>query len=159
MFGKCCHTHLPGRRAIPTDAIFKNVHHRFVGKKVSVAFSLIYTFTDDIGGSQTGKKEGVYYDVDITLVLDKTVTIDIRRNPDYYGNVGFTLWNANAGKGVHGVTVTTDGFNATSDANGKVRLSIPIEHQKPEFQATASVPLQTNTLTMPCDDNGVILVE
>lgn len=145
--------------AIPADAIFRNVPHRFVGKKVKVAFSLIYTFTDDMGGSQTGKKEGVYYDVDTTLVLDKNATIDIRRNPDYYGDVRFTLWNANTEKSVPDVTVTIDGFSATSDANGEVHISIPLEHQKPEYQVTATVPLQTNTITMPCDDNGVILVQ
>ena len=146
---------------LPADAsaLFKNIPHRFIGKEVNVTFSLIYSVGDDESGTLSGKKEGVFYDVDTTVVLQKDVTIDIRRNPAYYGDVHFTLWSASGEKPVPNTTVNVGGFDVTSDANGEVRISIPLESQKPEYQVTATVPLESNTITMPCGDSDMIIVK
>ncbi|MBR4803890.1 MAG: toll/interleukin-1 receptor domain-containing protein, partial [Bacteroidales bacterium] len=143
---------------ITADAMFNNIPHRYIGKKVKVNFSLIYSSGDDESGYQSGKMQGVYYDVDTTVILSRNVTIDIRRNPDYYGNVHFTLWDVAAERGVPNTTVKVGDYEAVSDANGEVRLSIPLEDQRPDYKLSAAVPLQDDAITMPCFEDKAVLV-
>ena len=124
-----------------------------------LTFSLIYASVDDGLGSVTGKAEGVYYDIDTTVVLSKKMTLDVHRNPAYYGDVHFTLWSNATSAAVPNVTVNVGGYEAVSDADGEVRIAIPLEAQKPEYQVTASVPLENNEITMPCFDDRAVLVK
>lgn len=144
---------------IPSEAVFKKLPHRFLGKEVHLTFSLFYASSDDGAGSVTGKAEGVYYDIDTTVVLSKNMTLDVRRNPAHYGEVHFTLWSNATSAAVPNVTVNVGGYEAVSDASGEVRISIPLEAQKPEYKITASVPLEVNEITMPCFDDRAVLVK
>jgi len=142
-------------KSLDKELVFPNIPHRYLGKEVKVSVSSMSKYVKASEESENGIK--VFEDYDTTIVLGKTMTLNLKRNPAYYGNVRFSLYKD--GAPVPNVKVTVDGFEAMSDANGEVQLSIPLESQKSEYQVTASVPLESNTITMPCGDSDVIIVK
>ena len=99
-----------------------------------------------------------FEDVDTTVVLQKEMTVDISRDTTVYGNVNFLLWNTESGA-VSNCDMDIDGYRVTTDADGRVRMSIPLSRQKSAYRLSASVPLEDTLLIMPCGPNHAIIVK
>lgn len=96
--------------------------------------------------------------LDTTMTLAEELTLDIRRDPRPYGNVIFTLWDTEEGAGKAGVEVTIAGANAVSNADGRVRLTIPLEQQDTIYVIHSSVLLRDSLLRMPVTESSVMVV-
>lgn len=138
------------------ELVFPNIPHRFLGKEVKVSVSSMSKYVKASEESENGIK--VFEDYDTTITLGKTMTLNLKRNAAYYGNVRFTLWNVAAEKPVPNVTVNVEGFEATSDANGQVSIDIPFDQQRPRYNVTATSPAISGTIEMPCGEDEIIMV-
>ncbi len=127
-------------RTMDGSIVLTNIPHRFINKEVRVR-----VVCRD------------FQPVDTLLQLKKTVSIGIRRDETVYGQVAFRLWNPMEEKAVAGVVVTVDGHEVMSDETGQVRLQIPLQEQQTAYCVTAAVPLETDSLYMPCGEDDVIL--
>ena len=127
-------------RTLDGSIVLTNIPHRFMNKEVRVR-----VVCRD------------FQPVDTLLRLSKTVCIGIQRDETVYGQVAFRLWNPMEEKAVAGVVVTVDGHEVMSDETGQVRLQIPLQEQQTAYRVTADVPLETDSLYMPCGEDDVIL--
>lgn len=127
-------------RSLDVSTVFTNIPHRFINKNVRVK-----VVCQD------------FLDVDTTLLLTKDVALNIFRNPKVYGDVHFRLWNPNVEKPVANVEVEVAGINVTSDKDGVVSTSIPLESQQMAYPVNASIPLANDTIYLPCGEDDVIL--
>ncbi len=127
-------------RTLDGSIVLTNIPHRFINKEVRVR-----VVCRD------------FQPVDTLLRLSKTVCIGIQRDETVYGQVAFRLWNPMEEKAVAGVVVTVDGHEVMSDETGQVRLQIPLQEQQTAYRVTADVPLETDSLYMPCGEDDVIL--
>lgn len=123
-----------------SEAVFTNIPHRFMGKQVHVTL----TCPD-------------YLPVDTTLVLSRSVSLDVARDADVYGHVHFTLWNPATESPIINTTVKILNHEAKSDINGKVELFIPLEEQRRNYVVDAGFALQNDTVYMPSGDYDVLL--
>ena len=123
-----------------SEAVFTNIPHRFMGKQVHVTL----TCPD-------------YLPVDTTLVLSRSVSLDVARDADVYGHVHFTLWNPATESPIVNTTVKILNHEAKSDINGKVELFIPLEEQRRNYVVDAGFALQNDTVYMPSGDYDVLL--
>lgn len=130
-------------RGLDAALLFKNIPHRFLDKEVRVQVAC----------------QEAFMPIDTTLLLSKNVTLDIRRNPDYYGQVRFQLWNSDTEKSVANVEVLIDGHMARSDGEGYVSQAIPLVEQKIAYPVCTAVPLQDDTLHMPCGPNDILVTK
>lgn len=122
-------------------AHFANIPHRAVGSPVQITVLC-----------------GNWLTVDTTITLAEQLTLDIRRDPRPYGIVTFTLWNIDAGAGKGGVKVSIAGMDAVSDADGRVRLTIPLECQDTAYVVHSIVPLRDSVLPMPVTESTVMVL-
>ena len=143
-------------KSLDKELVFPNIPHRFLGKEVKVSVSSMSKYVKASEESENGIK--VFEDYDTTITLGKTLTLNLKRNAAYYGNVRFTLWNVAAEKPVPNVTVNVEGFEATSDANGQVSIDIPFDQQRPRYNVTATSPAISGTIEMPCGEDEIIMV-
>jgi len=143
-------------KSLDKELVFPNIPHRFLGKEVKVSVSSMSKYVKASEESENGIK--VFEDYDTTITLGKTMTLNLKRNAAYYGNVRFTLWNVAAEKPVPNVTVNVEGFEATSDANGQVSIDIPFDQQRPRYNVTATSPAISGTIEMPCGEDEIIMV-
>ena len=127
---------------IESMAKFNNIPHRFFDKKARVTVAC-----------------RDFLDVDTFIILNKNVTIDIQRNPTTYGDVRLHIWNPNIERYMQGVEVVIVGHKAVSDKNGLVTMHIPIEEQQKKYHVTASIPLERDTVYMPCGEDDAILTK
>ena len=127
-------------RSLESVSLFANIPHRFIDEEVHVTVSC-----------------RDFMDVDTTLILTQDVVLDISRDPSVYGDVHFLLWNLEEERPVANTEVTIAGQTVTSDMNGRVSLSIPLEKQSSSYFVSATVPLEKDTLHMPCGENDVII--
>ena len=127
-------------RTLDGSIVMTNIPHRFINKEVRVR-----VVCRD------------FQPVDTLLRLSKIVCIGIQRDETVYGQVAFRLWNPMEEKAVAGVVVTVDGHEVMSDETGQVRLQIPLQEQQTAYRVTADVPLETDSLYMPCGEDDVIL--
>ena len=97
--------------------------------------------------------------VDTTVLLTKLQFINIFRNPDVYGNVHFMLWSAQKEKGVTNVMVMIDRHSVMSDAEGYVKLDIPLAEQKKAYPISATLPLLDDSLYLPCGPDDIIQIK
>ena len=123
--------------------IFSNIPHKFLNKPTH--FTLTAPEFDD----------PAFIPVDTIVTLTRNVILDIQRDPNYYGNVRFRLWNPYVEMFIPNTPVLVDGNKVISDAEGIVSLSIPLERQKRSYVVKAPFPLEKDTIDMPCgvDDN------
>ncbi len=129
-------------RSLDEEALFKNIPAKFIGEEVDFRVTC-----DD------------FLDVDTTLLLSETNTLDICRNESVYGNVRFRLWNARDESPVSNTVITVEGREVATDENGNVSLFIPLAEQKQHY--TVSVPFSNDiyTIYMPCGEYNAILIE
>jgi hypothetical protein len=129
-------------------AMLRNIPHRFLGKQVHINV----TCQDTNGLFQ-------YLPLDTTVTLSRSVTLSLRRDEALYGTIRFMLWSANTERVFPGEDVTVGGIPATSDADGRVVMTIPLEQQRTEYPVTSSLPLIDNSIGVPHQEGTVILVE
>lgn len=128
--------------ALDSNWIFANIPHRLQNQPAR----FVVTCKD-------------YLDVDTVVALDKTVVLIIQRNPNVYGDVHFWLWNRETETSVPNETVYVDGWEASSGADGRVSLFIPLEKQKTVYPIAASVPLALDSVIMPLAEDAIVPVK
>lgn len=128
---------------------FKNIPHRYLGKEVHVTA----TFEDT-------KSQPCCLQVDTLLLLSKSVTLDIRRDPMTYGNLRFKLWNPETEQVSANTEIVIDGHRVMSDANGYVVLTLPLSEQKEVYPVTSSsISLIDSVVYSRCGPNDAIKYE
>ena len=115
---------------------FTNIPHYFLGKDVNLSLLCKDFLT-----------------VDTIMSLSENMTINMYRNPDVYGNVRFKIWNPKKETVVKDAEIFIDGVKVESDDVGVFSLFVPIENQKAKYHIVSSVPLENDTIYMPCGRN------
>lgn len=128
--------------SIDEKVLFREIAHKHLGKEVRV----------------TAKCQN-FVDIDTTIVLSRNVILNIKRNPEVFGNIHFRLWNPDVEKAVANTEVEIAGYKAVSDDDGNVELFIPLEHQQPSYQIKANIPLENDTIYLPCGKDDVVLTK
>ena len=127
-------------RSFDARTIFTNIPHRFMNNKVRVRMECQNFIT-----------------IDTIMFLSKNIIIDVRRNPDVYGNIRFKLWNPDTEQTLVNTRMNIDGHYADSDMNGYVSLTIPLEEQKTAYPvSSSSITLVDDIISLPCGPNDVI---
>ena len=123
--------------------VFTNIPHRFIDNKVRVTMECRN-----------------YVSVDTIVLLSKNVCLNVRRDPDVFGNVRFKLWNPDTEQTSANTEVYIDGHPVKSDVNGNVSLIIPLAEQKTSYPVSSStVSLADKTISLPCGPDDVIIFE
>ena len=128
--------------SLDSKALFANIPHSFIGKRACVKIEC---------------KD--WLPVDTTFILTKNPIINIARNPECYGNVKFLLWNLKKEKGMGNVKVEIAGQTSTSDANGNVKMQIPLKSQREKYQVLCNLDLDNNILVMPTTQSTALIVK
>ena len=128
-------------RSMDASALFANIPHRAIGKEAHISVSCQNWFTTDT-----------------IVTLSNDVSINIARNPHPYGDIQFRLWNANEEKTYPNVNVTINGHEATADADGMIRYTMPLTEQDTLYIIKAPMQLENDTLYMPTTESTTIIV-
>lgn len=126
-------------KTLQESALFTNIPHRFLNELVHVSVSCEKCLN-----------------IDTTVVLTKDVSLNIFRDPTYYGNIRFRFWDYN--NTVPHIKLSIEGFETIADENGEVTLFLPLEYQKESYRITTDVPLLSDLLVMPCGEDDVVIV-
>jgi hypothetical protein len=118
---------------------FANIPHKYMGKEVRMTVTC----------------HG-YLPLDTLLTLGRNMTLDLRRDPSVYGNVHFGLWDPESESFIPGAKLEVAGMKITTDKDGHVSLTVPLEKQRKTYQVKAEFPLYNDMITMPCGENDVI---
>lgn len=119
--------------ALNEGVTFMNIPRRFLNKQVRFCVSC-----------------RDFLPVDTLVMLSENVVLDIRRDADMFGLIRFQFYSVTKEETVPDVSVEVAGQHTVSDANGMVELFVPIEQQDSFYSVKASVPLEYDTLVMPC---------
>lgn len=128
--------------SLEATAIFANVPHKALGKNIHLKVEC-----------------RDWLPVDTSFILTKNVVINMARNPHSYGDVVFRLWNLKKEQGVANTPVVLAGQTATSDAEGYVRVFIPLESQSERYQVQCTLPLENDMLSVPTTESTVLIVK
>lgn len=128
--------------SLDAAAIFANVPHKALGKNIHLKVEC-----------------RDWLPVDTSFILTKNVVINMARNPHSYGDVVFRLWNLKKEQGVANTPVVLAGQTATSDAEGYVRVFIPLESQSERYQVQCTLPLEDDMLSVPTTESTVLIVK
>lgn len=120
-------------------ASFLHIPHHYIGKEVHITI-----FGPD------------YLPVDTTMKLQRNTEINIFRDPTVYGNIQFKLWNIRTESYVGNTTIRIGDMSAVSDAEGIVRVTVPLVKQRKEYRLSSTVPLEDSVLYMPYGKDCVI---
>ncbi len=126
--------------AIDSHAIFNNIPHRYLGKEAHITV----TCPDCLP-------------LDTTVMLDRNVTLDLRRDPAVYGQLHFRLWNPVTETVIPNTNIEIAGHRTTSDADGNVTLFIPLEEQCRAYHVKAPFALEPDSIYMPCGEDDVVM--
>lgn len=129
-------------QSLDAKAIFANIPHKALGKNIHLTVECHN-----------------WLSVDTSFILTKEVVVNMSRNPHPYGDVGFRLWSIDKEQGVANIQVSLAGQSATSDAEGYVRLFIPLNKQSERYKVECSLPLEDNVLSMPTTESSVLIVK
>ena len=129
-------------QSLDAAAIFANVPHKALGKTVRLTVACLD-----------------WLPVDTSFLMTKDVVVNMARNPHPYGDVTFQLWNNDKGQGVANIQVSLAGMTATSDAEGYVRMFIPLERQSVRYRVECPLPLESDTLSMPTTESTAVIVK
>ena len=128
--------------SIDDNLVFNNIPHHYLNHQVSFSVSCPY-----------------FFDTDTSLMLTPNVTLNIHRNDSVFGKVSFHIYDPNTEMYVSDATVSLAGQETVSDADGCVSLYVPLEKQRSYYLVTSSVPLENDTLFMPCGKDDVLLAK
>ena len=119
---------------------FKNIPHSNINKKIHLRLEC-----QD------------FLPVDTILLLSEQLNIGVARNPHVYGDVRFKLWNGV--KALSNISLTIDGHHVLTDGNGVASLTVPLIDQKTSYQVIAPLPLEYDSIHMPCGPDDVLIVK
>ena len=128
--------------SLETCCAFANIPHRYLHQPVRFVVS-----AQD------------YLRLDTVVALEKTTTLNVRRDPAVYGEVHFWLWNPHTEEFVTGETLLVDGKDVSSGTDGRVSLFIPVEDQKRVYAVQAAFPLSMDSVIMPLAENAIVSVK
>lgn len=97
-------------------------------------------------------------EIDTTLVLDKQLTIDIRRDEAAFGNVYFRIFKASSEEYLPNIPITIAEINTVSDSQGKINLSIPLHRQRTVYKVDCPIPLEFDSIYMPSGESDIIVI-
>ncbi|MDE7386385.1 MAG: toll/interleukin-1 receptor domain-containing protein [Muribaculaceae bacterium] len=125
------------------DAVnFVNIPHQYLGNDVRITF----TCQD-------------FIPLDTIIPLTKDVTLKISRDAVVYGNIQKMLWLWREERGVPNTKIRIDNWEAASDADGIVRMTIPLAYQKENYIIEIPSWNITDTVFMPCAEGQIIELE
>lgn len=125
--------------SLSDEASFLNIPHHYIGKEVHITIAC-----QD------------YLPVDTTLALQKNTEVNIFRDPTVYGNIQFKLWNTRTESYVSNTTIRVGDISAVSDAEGIVKMIVPLTKQRKEYRLSSTIPLEDSVLYMPYGKDCVI---
>ena len=131
-------------RTLDSSLTFANIPQRFLNNEVRIT---------------VGFQIAEFLLIDTTVTLSRRVILPVRRNPSYYGDVRFLLWNTTTETCVTNTTIEVAGRSVTSDENGKVSLFIPLEEQRMAYPVKASFPLENDSIYMPLGEDAALGVK
>lgn len=129
-------------QTIDSQGLFANIPHHFMNETVSISFRC---------------KD--FIDLDTVMPLDKDIVLNVRRDPSVYGDVHFYIWDVENEEYIANTDIEIDQWSVASDENGLVKLFIPIELQKTEYQIKAPIQLVNDHVYMPCGESDVIMTK
>lgn len=135
---------------LDTCIVFSNIPHRYLNKEVKFSISC-----SAMGTAISGHP---FMDTTMALALTPRMTLDIRRNEHYFGDVSVLLYNCTTETFLSGVKVTIAGIEATSDSSGRVSVFVPLERQQRYYIISCPLQLENDTIYMPCGENEGVLV-
>lgn len=122
------------------EALFLNVPHKYLDKDVRV---------------QVRCKD--FLPLDTVINLAESHTIFLHRDPNVYGYISFRVYKD--GKYIPDFPIFVDGRDAVSDADGYVRMSIPLKEQKDSYKLSSPVaPVDSVILTPIVNPDQVVEV-
>lgn len=128
--------------SIDGSLLFANVPHNFLGKRVHLSVECMDWIT-----------------VDTAFVLTKNMCVPVVRDERIYGDVSFRLWNIHNGKGVGNTMVTIAGQEIVSDADGYVKVFVPLNHQSSKYIVECEKELECNILYMPTTESTALVLK
>lgn len=127
--------------SLEASSVFANIPHKYMKKNVRVRVEC-----------------RDFLPVDTTLLLSKSMTIDTHRDPTVYGNLRYKLWNPDTELTSPNTVIIIDGHRVTSDTEGYVILTIPLEEQKTTYPiASETITLQDRIVNGICGPNDAII--
>lgn len=128
-------------RSIEASSLFANIPHRYLNKEVRVRVECNECLP-----------------VDTALLLSKSVTINLQRNPAVYGNLRYKLWNPDTEHTAPNTEILIDGHRVISDADGYVVLTIPLAEQKVVYPIfSESIELMDSVVHGYCGPDDIIM--
>ena len=128
--------------SLDTRAVFANIPHKALGKNIHLTVEC-----------------SDWQPVDTSFTLTKDVVVNMARNPHIYGDVAFRLWSIHKEHGVANTQVSLAGQTAFSDADGYVRMFIPLEKQSNRYRVECALPLEDDMLIMPTTESTALIVK
>lgn len=128
--------------SLDETTVFANIPHHYTNKDVRIKVSC-----DN------------FIDADTIIALTKHVELGICRNPSVYGNIHFRLWNSKKEEPISNEEIEIAGQTITSDDSGRISLFIPLEVQQTKYLIKSSIPLENDTIYLPCGPDDVILTK
>lgn len=125
--------------AMDDNIIFTNIPRRFLNREVQFTVSC-----------------PDFLDTDTTLLLSSDVTLNVKRNEAVYGAVSFRIWDWREETPLSGVQVSLAGQEAVSDGDGRVTLFVPLENQNKFYRVASPIPLENDTVYMPCGKDDIL---
>lgn len=129
-------------RSLADVASFVNIPHKYLGKEAHITL-----LCED------------YFPVDTVVTLTKDVTVNVRRDPAVYGDLRAVVFDTIIYESVPDIDVTIGRWNLRSDAEGVVRLTVPLAEQQRSYEVTVPSRGVTTTLLMPRGENDIIPVK
>jgi hypothetical protein len=126
---------------LDSRAVLQNVPRKTLGKAVSI----------------TAHADG-FFPLDTTVKLSKKTTLYLRRDPQYYGSICFTLWNPIEEKVAPGIEIAIEGVSVTADEKGKVTYSVPLECQKRVYRIESDSIQLLDTIVRPSAGDGYVVL-
>ena len=117
--------------------VFRNIPPRYIGQEVRMTLAA---------------KD--YMPMDTTMVLQKSLSLPIRRDARIYGHVHFHLLDM---PHPENATIRVAHYPVEADANGLVELDIPIADQQQKYVVVIND--RVDTLYMPCGEDDIIMIE
>ena len=128
--------------SLDSKLIFSNIPHRYLNQPVHFTISCPR-----------------FNNTDTTVLLTPTTQLNIYRDPNYFGDVHFQLWNPEEEKTVGNEIIYINGFEAVSDNEGMVSLFIPLEAQDSVYTVTSHLELENDRVIMPCGPDDILIVK
>lgn len=128
--------------SLDNSLVFTNIPHKYLNQETY--FSV----------SSTG-----FLQMDTILPLSKNITLSLYRDDSFYGSVKFRLFNPNTEQYLSNVKVGIARQEAYTDSKGCVTFSVPLKDQRTYYLVTSPIPLDNDTVFVPCNYNSTIMTK